>query len=119
MGAQTREIDHKCYRCCPHDGPGPFQQRDGEGPELESIETTFSEAGTKVTFTAGYSAREIAQNRARQIGGQVFVNEVSSNIKRRGASGPVEYAVAASGVYTLCAPDAVHEEVYRAYWRPL
>jgi len=119
MTAQPKQSPHKCYRCRPHDGTGPFRQTDGEGPELESVETTFSEAEGEVTFTAGYSAREIAQNRARQTGGQVYVNEVSPNIRRRGASGSVEYAVATSAVYTLCAPDACHDHVYRAYWRPL
>ena len=119
MEAQSRKASHKCHKCTPHDGPGPFRQLDGEGPELNSLETTFSDSGTQVTFTAGYSAREIAQTRARQIGGQVYVNDVSPSIKKSGAEGPIEYAIATSAVYTLCAADAAHDGVYRAYWLPL
>lgn len=110
---------HKCHRCRPHDGTGSFRQEgSGEGPELETIDTTFAESGGEVFFTAAYSAREIAQKRARETGSRVYVNNVSRNIKRRdGVS--VAYAVADSEIYTLRAPDAWHREIYRAYWPPL
>ena len=111
---------HTCHRCRPHDVQGPFRLRGtGDGPELESIETTFAEAGDEAFFTSGYSAREIAQKRARETGGQVYVNNISRNIKRRELSVPVAYAVAKSPVYTLRAPDEWHDEVYRAYWPTL
>jgi hypothetical protein len=44
---------HKCHRCRPHNGTGSFRQDDsGEGPELETIDTTFAESGGEVFFTA-------------------------------------------------------------------
>lgn len=118
--AHAQQTSHGCYRCRPHDDEGPFRsQKGGDGPLLESAETTFSEDGCEVILFGGYSAREIAQKRAREHGGQVYVNEVSSNIRKRGASKTAEYAVATGPVYTLRAPDADHDRVYRAYWRPL
>lgn len=117
---QANATRHTCYRCAPHDVEGPFRhQGTGEGLELESIETTHAEAGDEVFFTSGYSAREIAQKRAREAGGQVYVNNISRSIKRRDLSVPVAYAVAKSPVYTLRAPDGAHAKVYRAYWPPL
>ncbi len=117
---QAQRTKHACFRCCPHDAPGPFRSGDtGEGPELESIETTFSDAGDEVFFASGYSAREIAQKRARETGGQVYVNNISRKIKRRDLSVPVAYAVAKSPVYTLRGPDDWHDKVYRAYWPTL
>jgi hypothetical protein len=111
---------HACYRCTPHDKPGPFrEQATPDAPALESIETTFSEAGDEVFLTSGYSAREIAQKRAHDTGGQVYVNSVSRKIKRPDLTYPVAYAVAKGPVYTLRAPDEFHDKVYRAYWPPL
>jgi hypothetical protein len=111
---------HKCYRCRPHDVQGPFRQLgDESAPPLESIETTFSEAGDQVFFTSGYSAREIAQKHARETGGRVYVNNISRSIKRPDLTVSVAYGVAAGPVYTLRPPDALHENVYRAYWPPL
>jgi hypothetical protein len=89
---------------------------------LESIETTFSEGGDEIFYASGYSAREIAQKHARESGGQVYINNISRNIKRRDMSNtlaPVFYAVAKSPVYTLRPLDALHDQVYRAYWPPL
>jgi 8-oxo-dGDP phosphatase len=104
---------HTCYHCIPHDSEGPFKN-------LESLETTFAEAGGELFFTSGYSAREIAQKHAAQTGGRVYVNNVSRNIKRRDLTVPVAYAVAKSPVYTLRGPDERHhDKVYRAYWPPL
>jgi hypothetical protein len=118
--SQDARGSHKCHRCRPHDGGGPFRHHGtGDGPELESIDTTFAESGGEVFFTSGYSAREIAQKRARETGGRVYVNTISRNIRRRDLSVPVAYGVADSEVYTLRSPDAWHGEVYRAYWPPL
>ncbi len=117
---QANATRHTCHHCRPHDSQGPFRSNGtGEGPELESIETTFSEAGDEVFFASGYSAREIAQKRARETGGHVFINNVSRKIKRRDLSVPVAYAVASGPVYTLRAPDEWHDKVYRAYWPTL
>jgi hypothetical protein len=111
---------HNCHRCTPHDVQGPFrEQGDETAPGLESIETTCSEDGDETFFTSGYGAREIAQKRATETGGQVYVNNISRNIKRRDLNVPVSYAVAKSPVYTLRGPDEWHDKVYRSYWRPL
>ncbi len=111
---------HTCYRCAVHDVQGPFREQGHEdAPALESIETTFSENGDEVFFTSGYSAREIAQRHARETGGQIYVNNVSRNIKRRDLTYPVAYAVSKSHVYTLRGADQWHDKVYRAYWPPL
>ena len=57
---------HKCYSCQEHEVQGPFRRKgEGEGPELESLETTFTEEGDQAFFASGYSAREIAQHRAK------------------------------------------------------
>jgi hypothetical protein len=111
--SQEARGEHKCHRCRPHDGPAV------EGVELDSIEATFSEGGGEVFFTSGYSAREIAQKRARETGGRVYVNNVSRNVRRRDLSVPVAYAVADGAVYTLRGPDGWHRGVYRSYWPPL
>lgn len=111
---------HSCYRCVPHDVQGPFgQEGHKDAPALESIDTTFSEGDDEVFFTSGYGAREIAQKHAREAGGQVYVNNISRNIKRRDLNVPVYYAVSKSAVYTLRGPDEWHDKVYRAYWPPL
>ncbi len=111
---------HKCHRCTPHDSPGPFSHRGkGEGPELETLDTTFADDGSEVFFTSGYSAKEIAERHQRETGGQIFVNNVSQRIKRRDLTVPVAYAVSKSPVYTLRPADELHKEVFRAYWRPL
>ena len=118
--SQTAVRRHACYRCAPHDVQGPFRQQGHEGaPALESLETTLAESGEEVFFTAGYSAREIAQNRARETGGRVYVNNISRDIKRPSITAPVGYAVAKTPVYTLRGPDEWHDKVYRAYWPPL
>jgi hypothetical protein len=114
---------HTCYRCRPHEIQEPFrQQGNDEAPPLDSIETTAAEDRSEIFFASGYSAREIAQKHALESGGQVYVNNISRAIKRRDLSNtlaPVFYAVAASPVYTLRPPDALHDKVYRAYWPPL
>jgi len=111
---------HACFRCAPHNVQGPFREQGDEGaPELESIDTTFSDNGDEVFFASGYSAREIAQKHGRETGGAVYVNNVSRKIKRRDLTVAVAYAVAKSPVYTLRAPDQCHAGVYRAYWPPL
>ncbi|WP_447980609.1 hypothetical protein [Candidatus Nitrospira bockiana] len=120
---QTMNQKHTCYRCVSHEVQGPFRQQGHESaPALDSVETTFSEGGDEIFYASGYSAREIAQKHAKEHGGQVYVNNISRNIKRRDLSNtlaPVFYAVAKSPIYTLRAPDALHETVYRAYWPPL
>ena len=111
---------HSCYRCMPHESQGPFRQQGHEkAPALETIETTFSDKGDEVYFTSGYSAREIAQAHARETGGQIYVNNISRNIKRPNLTVPVAYAVSKSPVYTLKGTDEWHDKVYRAYWPPL
>ncbi len=118
---QTKKVTrHTCYRCRPHDVQGPFRLlQTGEGPELESIETTFADSGEEVFFASGYSAREIAQKHAREAGGQVYINNISRKVKRRELNVSVAYAVAKSPVYTLRGPDEWHDKVYRAYWPTL
>lgn len=104
----------------PHDVQGPFRGEGNENaPELESIETTFSEGGDEVFFTSGYSAREIAQKHARESGGRIYINNISRKIKRPDLTVSVAYGVAKGAVYTLRPPDALHDKVYRAYWPPL
>jgi hypothetical protein len=102
---------------------GPFRQQGHEdAPALESIDTTYSEQGDVIFYASGYSAREVAQKRALESGGRVYVNNISRNIKRRDLSNtlaPVFYAVAKSSVYTLRGQDAVHDKIYRAYWPAL
>jgi hypothetical protein len=117
---KAKATRHTCYRCSTHDIQGPFRQHGvGEGPELDSSETTFTDGGDEPFFTSGYSAREIAQERVRATGGQVYVNSISRNIKRRDLGMPVAYAVAKSPIYTLRGPDEWHDGIYRAYWPPL
>jgi hypothetical protein len=111
---------HKCFKCLPHEVQGPFRQQGFNlAPELESIDTTYSGAGDDVFFTSGYSAREIAQKHARESGGEVYVNNISQKIHRHDLAVPVAYAVARGPVYTLRAPDALHDKVYRQYWPPV
>jgi len=110
---------HSCYRCKPHDVQEPFLRQDAQETPLESIETTFSEAGDEIFFTSGYSAREIAQRHYREHGGRIYVNNISRNIKRPDLTVSVSYAVAQGPVYTLRRPDALHEKVFRAHWPPL
>lgn len=119
MTAATRQR-HSCYKCAVHDVQGPFRKQGVENaPELESLETTASDGGEEIFFTSGYSAREIAQKHARETGGQIYVNNISRNIKRRDLTVSVAYAVSKSPVYTLRGPDDWHDKVYRAYWPPL
>jgi len=104
----------------PHEVQEPVRQQEGEaGPELESIDSTFSDEGDEVFFTSGYSAREIAQKHARECGGQVYVNNISRRIRRHDLTVPVAYAVARGPVYTLRPPDGHHYRIYRSYWPPL
>ena len=106
---------HKCYRCSPVEpGTGPVDLT-----MLDTITTTSAEGGGEVFFTSGYSAREIAQKRAKETNGRVYVNNVSRNIRRPDLSIPVAYAVACSPVFTLRARDQWHDSVHRAYWPPL
>lgn len=119
MSAATSQR-HRCYRCAVHDIQGPFrQQGHNDAPALDSLETTASENGDALFFTSGYSAREIAQRHVREFGGQIYVNNISRNIRRPELTVPVAYAVAKSPVYTLRGPDDSHDKVYRAYWPPL
>jgi hypothetical protein len=106
---------HTCYRCClePIDDPSTVLGK------VESLEGTRADDGGEVFFTSGYSAREIAQKRARETNALVYVNNVSRKIKRPDLSVPVAYAVATSPVYTLKRSDDLHAGVYRAYWPPL
>src|SRR5439155_18253495 len=107
-------------RCVVHDVQGPFGPDGGDGaPELETLDTTFSDGAEEVFFTSGYSAREIAQRHVREHGGQIYVNNISRKIKRKDLTVSVAYAVAKTAVYTLRGPDEHHTRVYRAYWPPL
>ena len=118
--SQATSKRHTCFRCVPHEVQGPFRQQGYEdAPALESLETTFADNGDEIFFASGYSAREIAQKHAREAGGQIYVNNISRNIKRRDLTVSVFYAVSKSPVYTLRVPDAWHDKVYRAYWPPL
>ena len=117
---QATKSRHTCYRCAPHEVQGPFrQQGHADAPALESIETTYSESGDEIFFTSGYSAREIAQVHAKETGDQIYVNNISRNIKRPDLSYPVAYGVSKGSVYTLRPADEWHDKVYRAYWPPL
>jgi len=107
------------YEIRPHDVQGPFREKgQGEGPELESLETTNVETGSEAIFFNGYSARQMAERRQREAGGKIYVNSVSRNIvgKHLGTNAPVYYAVADGPVYTLIRKD---DKVVRAYWPPL
>ena len=106
------------YRVAPHDMQDPFGENGGgDGPQLERIETTYSDTGGKVLFYSGFSARQTAERHQREEGGAVYVNAVSRDIVRQdfqGASNaPVYYAIADSPVYTLIRQD---HKVVRAYW---
>ena len=107
---------HRCYRCSPVE-----EQATGvaDTTKLDSLEATAAEGGDEVFFVSGYSAREIAQKRARETNGNVYVNNLSRNIRRPDLSYPVAYAVAKSPVFTLRGRDEWHKSVYRAYWPPL
>ena len=107
-------IRHRCFRCEPVDA-----DRLTESSELESTATTCAEGGDDVYFVSGYSAREIAQKRAKEVDGAVYVNNLSRKIRRPDLTVPVAYAVARTPVYTLRHPDELHKTVYRAYWPPL
>ena len=109
------------YKTVPHDSDGPFKdQGAGEGPELESIETTYADDGGEIFFTSGYSAREIAQRRHAEFGGTIWVNSVSRKIIRKdyqfATNAPVYFAIHESPVYTLIKRDG---KILRAYWPAL
>lgn len=108
--ASTR---HKCFRC------EPVNEGHANLTALESTDATIAEGGDEIYFVSGYSAREIAQKRAREVDGTVYVNNLSRKIRRPDLTVPVAYAVARSPVYTLRSPDEHHTTVYRAYWPPL
>ena len=106
------------YRVAPHDSEGPYSEKgQGEGPELQSIDTTFCDSGSEIFFCSGYSAREVAQLHQKDTGETIYVNSVSRKIVRRdfklATNAPVYYAVADSPVYTLISKDG---KVVRAYW---
>ena len=106
---------HKCYRCAPVESDAfPL-----DPTHFDSLEMTATEEGDEIFFTSGYSAREIAQKRARETNGRVYINNVSRNIRRPDLTVPVAYAVARSAVYTVRGRDQWHDSVYRAYWPPL
>jgi hypothetical protein len=104
------------YRLEPHDTQGP----PNDLPELESISTTFTDAGGAIFYASGYSAREVALRHLRDAGGRIYINAVSRKIVRpdfdTATNAPVYYAVAASAVYTLIRRDG---KVLRAYWPEL
>lgn len=109
------------YRVAPHETQEPFSEGgQGEGPELESITTTFSDDGKEVFFCSGYSAREIATRHLKDSGGKIYVNAVSRKIIRgdfaNASNAPVYYGVSAAPVYTLIRQDG---KVVRAYWPEL
>jgi hypothetical protein len=106
---------HKCYRCSLVD-PGTVSM---DSAKLDTLEMTLTENGDEIFFASGYSAREIAQKRAKETNGRVYVNNVSRNLKRPDLTLPVAYAVARSAVFTLRGQDEWHNTVYRAYWPPL
>jgi len=108
-------VAHRCYRCTPVDdlAAGAVEIK------FDSLEATAAEGGDEVFFVSGYSAREIAQKRARETNGCVYVNNLSRNIRRPDLSYPVAYAVAKSPVFTVRSQDEYHKSVYRAYWPPL
>ena len=102
-----------------HDVKAPFSESgEGEGPELESLETTFVETGGEVFFFQGYSARQMAERHQRESDGTIFINSVSRKIvgQHLGTNAPVYYAVADGPVYTLIRKEG---EVVRAYWPTL
>lgn len=109
------------YRAEPHEAGGSFREgSEGEGPLLESVETTFAGSGSEIFFASVYSAREVAQSHARETGGTIYVNSVSRKIVRRdfelATNAPIYYAVAESPVYTLIRRNG---ELFRAYWPEL
>ena len=106
------------YTIQPHDVQEPFSEGGaGEGPALESYETTFADTGGEIFFTSGYGAREIAQKHQSESGGEIYVNSVSRKIVRKdfklATNAPIYYGVAKSPVYTLLRRD---DKVVRAYW---
>ena len=107
---------HRCYRCSPVEDQATETV---DAIKLDSLEATAAEGGDEVFFVSGYSAREIAQKRARETNGSVYVNNLSRNIRRPDLSYPVAYAVAKSPVFTLRGRDEWHQSTYRAYWPPL
>ena len=109
------------YRLKPHNSEGPFSESgEGEGPELRSIETTYTDTGDDIYFCSGYGAREIAQSHQRKWGGAIYVNTVSRTIVRadlqQTAATPVQYAVAKAPVFTVIRADG---HLVRAYWPTL
>ena len=108
---------HKCYRCSlvdPATTPAAV-----DVTKLDTLATTLAENGDEIFFASGYSAREIAQKRAKETNGRVYVNNLSRNIRRPDLTMPVAYAVAKSPIFTLRGRDEWHDSVYRAYWPPL
>jgi hypothetical protein len=109
------------YRIEPHDIQGPFSVNgNGEGPELESIKTTYTDDGGEIFFCSGYGAREVAQANQKENGGIIYVNSISRKIVRKdfnlATNAPVYYGVAKNPIYTLISRD---EKVVRAYWPEL
>ena len=106
------------YRAEPYDGVESFSEGgEGNGPELESVETTRTDSGIDFFLASGYSAREVAENRRKAHGGTIYTNSVSRKIVRRdfqlATNAPVYYAVAESPIYTLLRKSG---QVIRAYW---
>lgn len=107
---------HSCYRC---ELLGEAECEGLDESILDTIEATYSASGGEVFFMAGYSAREIARRRALECDGRVFVNNVSTNVRRPGEDTPAEFAVSRDEVHTLRPADECHPTAYRAFWRPL
>ena len=106
------------YRAESHEGGESYSEAgEGSGPELESVETTYTDSGVDCFLASGYSAREVAENHRKANGDTIYVNSVSRKIVRRdfqlATNAPVCYAVTESPVYTLLRKDG---EVIRAYW---
>lgn len=109
------------YRVEPHDAQEPFSEDgQGEGPELQSIETTFVDGESEPFLCSGYSAREIAQKYQAKHGGTIYVNSVSRKIVRKdfklATNAPVYYGVASKPIYTLIRKEG---KVIKAYWPTL
>ena len=108
------ETDHECVFI--EDDDPYFEQPDSERPPLESLDATFSDRGDEVGYYTGYSALQIAERRAREIGGNIYTNNISPQIRREGINRPVNYAVSKTPVYTLMTSDDEPERVFRCYW---
>jgi len=108
---------HADNKCVSIEDDDPYlQQAESERPPLESIEATFSDGADEVTYYTGYSALQIATKRAEEIGGRIYANNISPEIRRKDLNRPINYAVSKTPVYTLMPPDEECDRVFRCYW---